>query len=425
MSLISSMYTGATGLEANSTDLSVIGDNIANANTVGFKASRAAFADAMAQQMIGSGAGLSQVGLGVQLQSVQKIITQGALSNTGLATDLAIQGSGYFAVKGSHNGQSGTFFTRAGQFTVDNTGNLVNQEGLAVQGYMANTQGVLATAPSDLKVGNSMSQPSATTGVTVQANLDATTAPSAVAFDPTDPAGTSAFSNSVTVYDVSGAAHQIDVYYTKTAANAWSWNAMTAGVATAVGTGTLTFDPADSGTLTAQTGTINVTFPNVTGAQAINLNFGDPTSVPPGTGLLGVTQFSSPSGTAKVSQDGFAAGSLTHMSIDTEGKINGSFSNGQSRVIGQVATAIMQAPDKMDRVGGNLFATNPQSGEATVGAPTTAGRGGITAGALEMSNVDLANEFVRMISAQRAYQANSKTVTTADALLVELMNLKR
>src|SRR5882757_9002298 len=126
MSLISSMYTGATGLEANSTDLSVIGDNIANANTVGFKASRAAFADAMAQQMIGSGAGLSQVGLGVQLESVQKIITQGALSNTGLATDLAIQGNGYFVVSGAHSGNDGQFYTRAGQFTIDNTGTLVN-----------------------------------------------------------------------------------------------------------------------------------------------------------------------------------------------------------------------------------------------------------------------------------------------------------
>ncbi|MEA2696238.1 MAG: flagellar hook protein FlgE [Myxococcales bacterium] len=426
MSLISSMYTGATGLDASSTDLSVIGDNIANSNTVGFKASRAAFADAMAQQLIGAGSGMSQVGLGVQLESIQRIITQGALSNTGLATDIAIQGNGYFAVKGSHNGESGSFYTRNGQFTVDNTGNLVNLEGLTVQGYVADATGKLSTSTGDLKVGNSMSPPAATTSVSVQANLDAEAPVIAAAFDPANPGSTSNFSNSVTVFDASGAAHQVDVYYSKTAANTWSWNALTAGVAAPVGTGTLTFDPAGTGTLTASTGTISATFPNMPAAQAINLNFGDATgAVPPGTGLLGVTQFSSPSGTSKMSQDGFSAGSLSHLSIDNEGKINGAFTNGETRVLGQIATAVMQAPDKMDRVGGNLFATNPQSGQATLGGPSTGGRGSLASGALELSNVDLANEFVRMISAQRAYQANGKTVTTADALLVELMNIKR
>ena len=426
MSLISSLYTGATGLQADSTDLSVIGDNIANSNTMGFKSSRADFSDAMAQQMIGAGAGISQIGLGVQLESVQKIITQGALSNTGLATDLAIQGNGYFAVKGSHDGQIATYFTRDGQFTVDATGNLVNAEGLTVQGYMADATGKLATAPSDLKVGNSMAPPSATTAVSIQANLNAQDPVIAVAFDPANPATTSNTSNSVTVYDASGAAHQVDIYYTKTAANTWTWNAVTAGVAAAVGTGTLTFDPNGTGTLAASTGAISATFPNMVVAQAITLNFGDATgAVPPGTGLLGVTQFSSPDATSKMSQDGFAAGSLSHISVDSTGKIEGAFTNGQTRVVGQVATAVMAAADKMDRVGGNLFATNRQSGEATLGAPSTGGRGGITAGALEMSNVDLANEFVHMISTQRAYQANGKIVTTADALLVELMNIKR
>lgn len=426
MSLISSMYTGASGLDANSTDLSVIGDNIANANTVGFKASRAVFSDAMAEQMIGSGLGVSQIGLGVQLETVQRIVSQGSLSTTGLATDLAIQGNGFFAVKGSHNGQSGMFFTRNGQFTVDNTGNLINQEGLTVQGYVADATGKLATAPSDLKVGNSMSQPLATGSITVQANLNAEDATITAAFDPANPSATSNTSNSVTVYDASGAAHQIDIYYTKTAANTWSWNALTAGVATPIGTGTLNFDPAGSGTLASTTGSISATFPNMTAAQTINMNFGDATGgTPAGTGLLGITQFSAPDGTAKMSQDGFSAGSLSHLSIDSEGKIEGAFTNGQTRLLGQVATALVSAPDKMDRVGGNMFSTTLESGQATLGAPSTGGRGTLAAGALEMSNVDLANEFVRMISTQRAYQANGKTVTTADSLLVELMNIKR
>ncbi|HEX3698136.1 MAG TPA: flagellar hook protein FlgE [Polyangia bacterium] len=426
MSLISSLYTGASGLDANTTDLSVIGDNIANSNTTGFKASRADFSDAMAQQLIGGDSGISQIGLGVQVGSIQQIITQGSLSNTGIATDLAIQGNGYFAVKGTHDGQSGTYLTRDGQFTVDATGNLVNADGLTVQGYMADATGKLATSPSDLKVGASMAPPSASANITMQANLNAEDPAIAAAFDPANPTTTSNTSNSVTVYDASGAAHQVDVFYTKTAANTWTWNAMTAGVAAPVGTGTLTFDPAGTGALVSQTGTISATFPNMTAAQTINVNFGDGTGgVPAGTGLLGVTQFSSPDSTSKISQDGFAAGSLANVSIDSSGKINGAFTNGQTRVIGQVATAVVASADKMSRVGGNLFMTNNQSGDATIGAPSTGGRGGITAGALEQSNVDLANEFVHMISTQRAYQANGKTVTTADALLVELMNIKR
>lgn len=425
MSLISSLYTGASGLDANSTDLSVIGDNIANSNTVGFKASRADFADAMAEQMIGAGTGVSQIGLGVQLVTVQRIVTQGSLSTTGVATDLAIQGNGFFAVKGSHDGQSGTFYSRNGQFTVDNLGNLISQEGLTVQGYVADAAGKLATSPSDLKVGNSMSQPLASGTITVQANLNSEDAVPP-AFNVATPSATSNTSNSVTVYDAGGGAHQVDIYYSKTAANAWAWNAVTVdqtGAPVVAGTGTLTFDPTGSGKLAATTGAINVTYPNMGAAQAIALNFGDP--IPAGSGLLGVTQFAAPDGTAKMSQDGFSAGSLSHLSIDSEGQIEGAFTNGQTRLLGQIATALVAAPDKMDRLGGNLFATTLQSGQATLGAPSTGGRGTLAAGALEQSNVDLANEFVRMISTQRAYQANGKTVTTADSLLVELMNIKR
>ncbi|HEY2900524.1 MAG TPA: flagellar hook protein FlgE [Polyangia bacterium] len=420
MSLISSLYTGASGLDANSTDLSVIGDNIANSNTTGFKASRADFSDAMSQQLIGGDSGISQVGLGVQIGSIQQIITQGSLSNTGLATDLAIQGNGYFAVKGTHDGQSGTYLTRDGQFSVDATGNLVNGEGLTVQGYPADATGKLTPTLGDLKVGASMAPPSATTAVSMQANLNGQDPAIAAAFDPADP-NTYNTSNSVTVYDTAGAAHQVDLFYTKTAANTWTWNAQADGAA--VGTGQLTFDP--SGTLNAVTPAATVT---LAGGTPINVNFGDPTSVagpPAGTGKLGVTQFASADSTSKITQDGFAAGSLANLSIDSSGKINGAFTNGQTRVLGQVATAVVPSADKMSRVGGNLFLTNPQSGDATLGAPSTGGRGGITAGALEQSNVDLANEFVHMISTQRAYQANGKTVTTADALLVELMNIKR
>jgi flagellar hook protein FlgE len=427
------MYTGATGLESNSTDLSVIGDNIANANTIGFKASRAAFSDAMAQQMIGAGATLSQVGLGTQLQTVQKIITQGALTNTGLATDLAIDGSGFFVVSGSHNGQAGTFYTRAGQFTLDNNGFLVNLEGLRVQGYTADPTGRVGTSPGDLMVGDSTSAAFASTTVGITANLSANAVVPTAAWDPLDPSATSNFSTSVTTYDSLGAAHSVEVYFRKTAAGAWDWHAMAdggqltggvAGTPTEVAGGTMAFDTA--GALTTMTTAVNNFNPlNAVNPQPLTFNFGDPTGAG-GTGLLGITQFDTPtSATTSVTQDGYTAGSLTNIAIDASGRVNGTFTNGQSRVVGQVALAAVRAPDQMDRAGGNLFSTNAASGQATLAAAGSGGRGGIVAGALEQSNVDLANEFVRMIAAQRGYQANAKTVTTADQLLAELMTLKR
>jgi flagellar hook protein FlgE len=432
MSLISSLYTGASGLDAATTDLSVIGDNISNADTIGFKESRAAFSDAMAQQMIGDGGASSQVGLGTELQSVQKILTQGAISNTGNATDLAIDGNGFFVVKGSQNGQTGTFLTRAGQFTIDNSGDLVNQGGLDVQGYMASATGVIGTTPSDLQIGSAVSPSVATTTIGVKANLDSNAVAPALPFDPLNPTATSNASTSVTAYDSLGAAHQVDLYFVKTAAGAWDWHALsdgggltggTAGTPVEVASGTETFDTA--GKLTAMTTAVNNFNPlNAVNPQPLTFNLGDPTGTG-GTGLLGITQFAGNPGTTAVTQDGSPAGSLSSISIDKEGQINGSFTNGQSRLLGQVATAEVTAPDQMDRIGGNLFATNPASGQPTLGAPGSSGRGGIVAGALEQSNVDLANEFVKMIAAQRDYQANGKTVTTADSLLSELMNIKR
>ncbi|HET6149037.1 MAG TPA: flagellar hook protein FlgE [Polyangia bacterium] len=432
MSLISSLYTGATGLEANSTDLSVIGDNIANANTIGFKQSRAAFQDAMSQQMIGAGTALSQLGLGTRLEAVQKIITQGALTNTGLATDLAIDGNGFFVVSGAHNGTDGQFYTRAGQFTLDNTGTLVNLEGLHVQGYTANTAGVVGTTPGDLAFGDTAWPAVATTTVGLKGNLSATTPIPIVPFDPLNPSTTSQASSSVTVYDSLGTAHQVDAYFVKTAAGAWDWHAMTdgggltggiAGTPTEIANGTMTFDT--SGNLSAMTtAATNFNPLDAVNPQPLTFNFGDPTGAG-GTGLLGLSQFANGSGMTQTSQDGFSAGSLTHVSIDKDGSVNGTFTNGQNRVLGRLATALVKAPDQMDRVGGNLFAATAGSGQATLGAAGSVGRGTIVAGALEQSNVDLANEFVRMIAAQRAYQANGKTITTADSLLQELMQIKR
>ncbi len=433
MSLLTALYSGATGLESNSTDLSVIGDNIANANTIGFKSSRVAFADAMARTLIGSNANYAaQGGLGTKLQSVQKIMSQGALSSTGLTTDLAVEGNGFFVVRGTRAGTTGNFYTRAGQFTVDKDGYLSNLEGLRVQGYTANSAGTLNTAGvGDLVVGHASAEPRASTTLTVKANLqsDAPAAPGA-AFDPADAAGTSNYSTSTTVFDSLGNALPITIYFRKGASD-WSYHAVTdggnltggtAGTPTVIADGTMAFD--GQGRLTGTTPGVNNFNPaGALNPQPLELDFGTP--VPGGSGVDGVTQFAAPFSVSFLNQDGYASGELARISIDSQGKVVGAFTNGTTRVLGQVTLASFEAPDQLMRVGGSLYTEMPGSGGATVGAPATSDRGSVISGALEQSNVDLAGEFIRMIAAQRGFQANSKTLTTADQLLQELMTIKR
>jgi len=422
--MISALYTGVTGLAANSQELSVIGDNIANANTIGFKGNRAAFEDALAQSMIG-GLGGGGAGLGVQLQAVQRILTQGALVSTGLATDLALQGSGFFLVSGSHAGRAGHFYTRAGQFTIDAGGYLVNLDGLRVQGYSADGTGALGNTLGDLRIGNASSAPLASSSVVIHANLQADAA-ILPPWDVTDAANTSNFSTSVTVYDSLGRAHAVEIHYRRNGAGDWEWHAVTdggglqggtAGTPTEIASGTLTFDA--DGRLTASTQTSNFNPAGANGPQPLSFDFGAPGSTE------GITQFAQASAVTFISQDGYAAGELTGVSIDQQGRIVGAFTNGQTRVLGQVAVADFQAPDQLERLGGNLFALTPAAGAPTIGAPGSGGRASIAAGALEQSNVDLATELVRMITAQRGFQANSKTITTADQLLSDLISLKR
>ncbi|MEW6433331.1 MAG: flagellar hook protein FlgE [Myxococcota bacterium] len=431
MGLISSMYAGVSGLETNSTDLSVIGDNIANANTIGFKASRAAFEEAMAQTLIGG----SQVGLGSRVQAIQRLLTQGALTGTGLATDLAIQGPGFFVVRGSHNGVDAQYYTRAGQFTIDENGDLVNLEGLKVQGYLADAAGNITGTLGDLRVGSVSAPPSATTTITFKGNLDSNSPAVTAAWNAAAPEvlradGSNAatanynFSTSTTVYDSLGNAIPVDVYFRRTATG-WEWHATTdggnltggtAGTPTEIASGTLTFDT--SGNLTASATTTNTFTPlGAVNPQPLAFDFG--------SGASGLTQYAGASAMSFLGQDGYAAGELARISIGADGTITGTFTNGQNRALGAVALADFEAPDQLERLGGNLFGERPGSGQPTIGRASTGGRGAILAGALEQSNVDLSNEFVRMITAQRGFQANSKTISTADQLLAELMNLKR
>ncbi|MBL8934283.1 MAG: flagellar hook protein FlgE [Archangium sp.] len=431
MSLLTSLTTGTSGLQANSQDLNVIGDNIANANTIGFKASRAAFQDALLQQVIGAPGG-GQIGLGTNLQAIQRIITQGALTNTGVATDLALQGNGFFVMRGNYNGTGGQYYTRAGQFSMDKDGYLVNIDQLRLQGYTADQRGNVQGALGDMQVGTATSLATATNAITMKAKLD----PNATVqtFDPLNPANTANFNASVTIFDSLGQSHDVTVYFNRTATGAWDWRALvpdgaaltggTAGVPTEIASGTMTFD--SQGRLDAVTQTATFNPINAVNPQPLTFNFGDDLTSG-GTGLDGVVQNigGNRNELTFTSQDGNAAGTLSSIQINNKGEVVGAFTNGSTRVLGQVAVADFDAADKLTRIGGNLLFESIESGQPTVGAPASGGRASISAGSLEQSNVDLANEFVKMIAAQRGFQANSKTITTADSLLGELMQLKR
>lgn len=429
MSLISALTAGTAGMQSSSLELTVVGDNIANANTVGFKSGRAAFQDVLLQGVIGASGG-GQMGLGSRVLSIQRIITQGALTNTGLATDLAIEGNGYFVLKGNHNGLGGQFYSRAGQMTVDNDGYLVSLEGLRVQGYAADPAGRLQGGLNDLLVGTANAQARPTDAVTIKANL-ASTSISPPPFDPLNPTTTSNFQTSVTMYDSIGKSHSVQVNWRKETDGEWQWFATTDGANLTAGTpgqqtvianGTLSFDT--SGRLTAETQVSDFNPIGAVNPQPLTFNFGDPIGTG-GTGLQGVTQTASQSSTLFVSQTGTSAGALANIQINNNGEVVGAFTNGTQRVLGQVAIADFDAADRLTRIGGNLLLESMESGQPTIGGPSNGGRGSIASGSLEQSNVDMANEFVRMIAAQRAFQANSKTISTADQMLAELMTLRR
>jgi flagellar hook protein FlgE len=432
------MYAATSGLNASSDQLSVVGDNISNSGTVGFKASRIVFADAMTQSLI---EGTGEQGLGVRTMTIQKMMAQGAFTTTNQDTDVAIQGSGMFVLKGNYGGAQGTFYSRAGQFTIDKDGYLVSLQGLRVQGMQAATDGdIMSGILGDLQVGNASAPAKSTDNITVRGNLDATAKPTQNAdaatgyagWTPTDAKNTSNFSTSMVVYDSLGKPVQLDIYFCLDTVGNWNYHAVTdganltggtAGTTTEVATGTLSFDP--EGKLVSNTNTMNDFNPiNATNPQPLTFSFGEGTAGG-GTGLDGLTQYAASSAMSFVTQAGFASGSLNRLSITSDGKITGGFTNGQSRVLGQLVLGNFKAPDQLSRIGGSLYAETPQSGPGTLGTPATADRGSVISGTLEQSNVDIAAEFIQMIAAQRTFEANSKTLTTADTLLGDLMAVRR
>jgi flagellar hook protein FlgE len=409
--------------------MDTISDNIANVNTVGFKSQRANFTD-----VLGGIVGASRVGRGSMIASIQTNFTQGSLLGTGVATDLALRGEGFFVVSGSHQGVRGTYFTRAGQFRLDGEGYLITDSGLKMQGYNIDSSGSVQTSPADLQIAMNSIPPSATSSIEITANLDASQAIDSTPFDIADPSNTSDYATSMTVYDSLGSPHQLQIYFKKladTPAPQWEYHVVTdgadvdpppAGPYELLGSGTLDFNT-DGSLDTASLASVNASWKGAI-TETITIDVGTGTSSG-GSGLDGITTYASPSATTYLFQDGYGSGDISGLQIGEDGTIEGMFTNGQRRVLGQLVTARFASNEGLERRGAGLYAETLRSGAPVVGAASTGGRGTVTSGSLESSNVDIAAEFVNMIAVQRGFQSNSRTITTADDMLSEIVQLKR
>lgn len=435
MALTSALFTGVSGVNSNGNAMNVIGDNIANVNTVGFKSSRSVFFD-----LLSADVGGSKVGLGSRFAAATRLFTQGGVETTGSLTDLAIQGNGFFVVQ---NNQGTNFFTRAGQFNFDKDGFLVNAEGLKVQGVKLDSSGNPVTAPTNIAIDNGqLVAPTATTAIDMAVNLDGAAAVPALPL-PADAAGTSAapntwfggsnFSTVVTIYDSLGAPHDLTFLFRKTAtANEWEYRVLANGADIAGGTaGQLQQISGAGGRLTYNPdGSLDLTAPTNTNVAAIGpLNWADGAAAqtinPANIRFTGSTQYSLPSSVAVLNQDGIPPATITSINIDNDGVISGLFSSGRSVPLFQLALADFANPQGLTHVGSTLFSESTESGQALLGNPGSGSLGTVLSGTLELSTVDLATEFVKMITTQRGFQASSRTITVTDSLLEEIANLKR
>ena len=417
MSIVGSLFVASDALDVLSNAISVAGDNIANLNTVGFKASRIEFAD-----LLSTIDGQFEIGHGVRLAEVSKMFQQGALETTQGMTDLAIEGGGLFILK---NGAGETFYSRAGEFHFDANSNLVNPLGLFLQGASGNISlGAALTLPAQ-----------ATTSLGLRVSLDAAAATPGAAF----PAGPDAspgawnaagnFSSVTTVYDSAGAAHDLTFLFRKNGANSWDYRILaqrreldaTASTSTDLrdlgAGGTLLFNP---------DGNFNVAGSTVSGFTGVSWVGGGTQTIAPGSlTFAGSVQYAQPSSLMSLSTNGYGGGSFTGVSIDGGGAITGRYSNGVTRPIGAIVLANFTSPDGLDPAGDGLYRATAESGAALTGVPGQNGMGQIVSGALEMSTVDLAREMVALITSQRSFQINSRIITVADQMYAEAAKLKQ
>lgn len=511
MSMVTALYSSASALSNYGNAMGVIGNNLSNNATTAFKGSSTSFTDILAQA-VGStpSQGTNQLGNGVSMSAISKNMEQGSFQYTGVVTDMAVDGDGFFVVKDYSNSEEhgASFFTRAGDFVMDKDGDLVTKGGLRLQGVELTSDSEPVGSPKDVSIGSVKSSSQPTSVAKVSVNLDSSASAPSGAYDPVDPS-TYNFSTSVRVYDSLGNGHVVELHFIKTADNTWTWHpvvtssemssgyantdalsavdlyvpiapAATAGTipveTTALGgeayaltahpttgdlcVGQLVFTP--SGALKTE-GSRPITFNWGQGAdpQEILFDFGDALGATAAdnadstddyidyerdvnsanylqfvgraaktesrfqTGTEGSVQFAAGFATLKLEQDGFPAGYMERLSVDAEGKIFGSFSNGQVKPLYQLVLANFPNPNALDLVGHNLFAETWTSGQALQGYPTSGGFGSVVSQSLEQSNVDMSEEFVKMISIQRAFQANSRIVSVTDGMLEELINLKR
>jgi flagellar hook protein FlgE len=410
MSLYSSFYASLSGLSANSGMLGVIGNNLSNLNTVGYKGSSSAFQDLFNASLGSNGTSGNgnpmQVGLGTQLGAISQNFGQGSFQSTGNVTDMAVSGQGLFMLRRSDGSQ---LYTRAGNFILDRNGFLVNPNGDQVLGWNRVGNALTTTGtvvPIQINAGT-VSPPTPTTTVATTTNLDA------------DAAVGTIFSTPVQVTDSLGSDHTILVTYTKTAANAWALTYSSDAGTTVTGPANMTFDSAGVLTLPLADGTITVTgWPNGAANSTINWDIWNATTA-------SITGFAAPSATSSSTQDGAGAGTVRSLVVDQNGIITGNFTNGQTIQLAQISLATFPNMNGLSKEGNNSWSQTLSSGAPNIGAADQGGRGKVLGGQLELSNVDTATEFTQLIVAQRGYQANSRIVTTADTLLQEVLNMVR
>ncbi|WP_437884216.1 flagellar hook protein FlgE [Pseudomonas sp. LRF_L74] len=434
-----SFNVGLSGLQAATTDLDVTGNNIANVGTTGFKSSRAEFADLYANSM-NLGSTSNSTGNGVQVAAVSQQFTQGNITTTGATLDLAISGNGFFVLSG--NGSQ--VYTRDGTFSTDSDGYIVNSSGYNLQGYAVDANGsVVSGVLTDLQVDTSSQTPKATTEVDQTLSLNsAASVPTTTPFDSSDSTSYN-WSTSATIYDSQGNSHTLTQYFAKDASNEWTMYVLVDGRNPADPTSTdpysaeMTFS--SSGALTSTTSsdfTVNadgsITLSNwvpatVTDSTTDPVTYGSNGAAAAAAGitldLTSTTQTSTSFAVTSVSQDGYATGQLSGLTIDSEGQLFATYTNGESKLIGQVALANFANTQGLTALGNNAWAQSSSSGEPVIGVPGSGTLGSLTSGALEDSNVDLTAELVNLIVAQRNYQANAKTIETENTLAQTIIQM--
>ncbi|MEP6740668.1 MAG: flagellar hook protein FlgE [Caldimonas sp.] len=418
-----SFQQGLSGLNAASKNLEVIGNNIANSNTFGAKVSRAEFADVYANAIGGTS---NAVGIGTTLASVSQQFTQGNITTTDNPLDVAINGNGFFEVS---SGAGALSYTRNGQFKVDNSGFIVNDQAQRLMGYPADATGtIIPGTASALQMPTAGITPAVTTKISMEMNLDARSAVTLPgAGTPIDFADPTTYNNatSQTVYDAKGQDVALTYYFQKAGTDTWNVYVAANGVPLATAGGnpapstTITF-PTNGGAPTAPVGTVSIDIPSVTNAVGA-------TTVPitgVAVSVAGATEYGSQFGVTNLTQDGYTSGQLIGVQFEDNGIITARYSNGQSKPAGQLEIATFRNAQGLQPQGGNAWTKTVASGDPIVGVPGSGNLGVLQAGALEESNVDLTAELVDMITAQRSYQANAQTIKTQDQILQTIVNLR-